>query len=81
MAKRKLTFEEALAELETIATQIEQGQVGLEESITKYERGMSLVKQCRDILTKAEHKIQQLQQRTDGGLEAVPFEPEGEGGS
>ena len=74
MGKRKLTFEEALKELETIAEQIEQGKIGLEESINKYERGMALVKQCREILSKAEHKIQQLRQRADGTLETTPFE-------
>ena len=72
MGKRKPTFEEALKELETIAEKIEQGKIGLEESITQYERGMALVKQCREILAKAEHKIQQLQERADGSLEAVP---------
>ncbi len=74
MAKRKLTFEEALKQLETIAEQIERGEIGLEESITKYEQGMNLVKHCRDILTKAEHKIQQVQQRADGTLETKKFD-------
>ena len=74
MGKRKLTFEEALKQLETIAEQIERGEVGLEESISKYEQGMGLVKQCRDILAKAEHKIQQLQERADGTLETTDFE-------
>ena len=73
MAKKKLTFEEALKQLETIAEQIERGTIGLEESIDKYEEGMALVKQCRDILSKAELKIQQLQQRTDGTLETTNF--------
>jgi exodeoxyribonuclease VII small subunit len=73
MAKKKPTFEEAVAQLETIAERIEQGEIGLEESITQYEQGMALVKQCRDILSKAEHKIQQLQQRADGSLEARSF--------
>lgn len=68
MAKKKPTFEEALKQLETLARQIEQGQIGLEESINKYEEGMSLVKQCRDILSKAEHKIQQIQQKADGTI-------------
>ena len=79
MAKKKLTFEEALKQLETIAEQIEQGKIGLEESISQYERGMTLVKQCRDILSKAEHKIEQLQQRADGSLETVPFKRAEEG--
>ncbi len=74
MAKKKLNFEDALKQLETIAEQIESGQIGLEESISKYEEGMSLVKQCRAILSKAEHRIQQLQQGDDGRMEAKRFE-------
>jgi len=73
MGKKKLTFEEALKQLETIAEQIERGTIGLEESIDKYEEGMALVKQCRDILSKAEMKIQQLQQRADGTLATAGF--------
>ena len=73
MAKKKLTFEEALKQLETIAEQIEQGKIGLEESISQYETGMGLVKQCRDILSKAEHKIQQLHERADGSLGTRSF--------
>ena len=78
MGKRKLTFEEALKQLEQIAEQIEQGKIGLEESITQYERGMALVRQCREILSRAEHKIQQLQERGDGTLETGPLERAGE---
>jgi len=74
MPDHKLTFEQALKQLETIAEQIERGQIGLEESIAKYEEGMGLVRQCREILGKAELKIQQLQQRADGGLEITTFE-------
>ncbi len=75
MAKRKVTFEEALRQLETIAEQIEQGKIGLEESIAQYEKGMALVKQCRDILTKAENKIQQLHERADGSLATTTYKP------
>ncbi len=70
MAKKKPTFEEALGQLEELTRQIEQGEIGLEESITKYEEGMKLVQHCRDVLGKAEHKIEQLQQRADGSLAA-----------
>ena len=76
MSKKKLTFEEALKQLETIAGQIERGEIGLEESISKYEEGMKLVKHCRDVLTKAEHKIEQLQERADGTLATKAFEPD-----
>jgi len=73
MAKKKLNFEDSLSQLEAIAEQIEQGKIGLEESITQYEQGMSLVKHCRAILSKAELKIQELQERPDGTLNSVPM--------
>ncbi len=75
MGKPKLTFEQALQQLETIAEQVEGGKIGLEESIGKYEQGMALVKQCRDMLARAEQRIQQLQERADGTLEPKPFAP------
>ncbi len=71
MAKKKLSFEEALTQLEGLAQQIERGEIGLEESITKYEEGMALVKQCRDILNKAELRVQKIQQRADGTVETA----------
>ncbi len=60
MAK-KPSFEEALTQLEAIAERIERGEIGLEESIGEYEKGMALVKQCRAILAKAEVRIQKIQ--------------------
>ena len=73
MAKSKLSFEQSLANLEALASQIEQGKIGLEESIAKYEEGMGLIKQCRKMLTDAEHKIQKLHERADGTLERKPM--------
>ncbi len=73
-SKKKVSFEEALKQLEQIAEQIEQGKIGLEESIARYEQGMELVRHCREILTHAEHRIQQIQARSDGPLEVKPFE-------
>jgi exodeoxyribonuclease VII small subunit len=61
--------------LETIAEQIEQGKIGLEESIQKYEQGMALVKLCREILGCAELRIQQLQPQPDGTVKTAPFQP------
>ena len=73
MNQKKISFEDALKKLETIAEQIEQGQIGLEESIEKYEQGMALVKQCREILSRAELRIEQLQEGESGKLEAKPL--------
>jgi len=66
MAKKKPTFEEALKQLEELTEQIEQGRIGLEESIAKYEEGMKLVQHCRSVLAKAEQRIEQLQVGADG---------------
>ena len=73
MAKKKLTFEEALKQLETIAEQIERGTIGLEEPIYRYKQGMALVNQCRYSISKADLKIHQPQQQADGTLETTNF--------
>ena len=70
-------FEEALAELERIVSEIEGGQVGLEESLVKYERGTFLIQHCRGVLNAAEKQIEILSKAADGGIEASPME-EGE---
>jgi len=67
--EERLTFEEAMAKLESIVSQIEEGKVSLEESIEKYAEGMELVKQCRAILDQAEKKIQVLSKGQDGTLQ------------
>lgn len=68
------TFEESVADLEKIVAAIESGQIGLEESLARYEQGMDLVKKCRGILDRAEKRIEQLTQTADG-LCAEPLDP------
>ena len=63
-----LTFEQSLAKLEGLVTRVEEGQVPLEESIDCYAEGITLLKQCRQILDQAEEKIQLLSQSQAGGL-------------
>jgi exodeoxyribonuclease VII small subunit len=54
------SFEEALQELEQILSDIENGEVGLEESLVKYERGNFLIQHCRGVLSAAEKQIEAL---------------------
>jgi len=63
-------FDEAVDELEQILEQIETGELGLEESITRYERGMELVKTCQQILDRASKRIAELVPDADGTLSA-----------
>ncbi|MGC1273936.1 MAG: exodeoxyribonuclease VII small subunit [Planctomycetaceae bacterium] len=61
MAKRKSDepqrFEEALRELESIARELDEGAVGLEESLRRFEQGVGLLRHCYGILDEAEKKI------------------------
>jgi exodeoxyribonuclease VII small subunit len=68
---KKASFEDSLAELEKIVSQIESGQIGLEGSIARYEKGIKLIRQCRSILEAAEKKIQVLAKAHSGGLEVT----------
>ncbi len=72
MTEPKVSFEDALAKLEKLTEEIERGEIGLEESIQRYEEGMKLVKLCRNMLTKAELRIQKLSSNDAGELSASP---------
>ena len=63
----KLTFEQAVKELTGIVGKIEQGDITLGDSLQQYEKGMSLIKQCRKILQDAEKRIEKIASEQDGG--------------
>lgn len=65
------TFEQAMAQLERIIHDIETGEVGLEESITRYEQGAKLITYCRSVLDRAEKKIRELGVSEGGELESL----------
>ena len=67
----KMSFEEALAELEGIVKQLEAGEVELEKSIAIYERGASLKAHCESRLKSAELKVEQIVQGA-GGISTEP---------
>src|SRR5437773_7167632 len=52
-----LRFEDALAELEQVVRDLEDGAIGLEDSLARYERGVSLIKRCYAQLRDAEQRI------------------------
>lgn len=61
MAKQ-MKFEDAMTQLSEIVTQLESGNVSLDDSIALFEKGIKLSKQCSDILEKAEQKVRILQE-------------------
>jgi exodeoxyribonuclease VII small subunit len=55
-----LTFEQSLEQLEQIVRQLEEGQLGLTESLERYEQGVKHLRQCSQALEVAERKIELL---------------------
>jgi len=56
----KLSFEEALEEIETLIDQIEGGEIGLQESLEAYERGAKLLARSRSLLEQVEQRVEEL---------------------
>jgi len=75
-----LGFEDAIEQLETLIDQIESGQIGLEESLKRYEQGAALIKRCRTILDGAQQKIAELTAGPGGSLTIENRENQGEPG-
>lgn len=71
----KKTFEEQMEALENIVNELEKGDLNLDDSVTKFEEGMKLSKDCNKILEQAEKKITILLQE-DGNVTEEEFKTE-----
>lgn len=70
-----LSFEQAFRELEGLVERLEGGEVGLEESLRTFERGLVLHKVCQRALEDAEARVEILTRR-EGALATEPFAPD-----
>lgn len=76
-SESKLSFEEALAELEVIVADLEGGELGLGDALQRYESGIAHLKQCHTQLDQAARKIELLSGVDAAGNPIVdPFEDE-----
>jgi len=75
MGDSKLSFDEALNELEQVVKQLESGDLPLEQSIELYKRGMMLSNDCHQKLQKIESEVTQLVETTGA---TTDFEVSGE---
>ena len=66
-------FEKSLQHLEKIVGHMESGELGLEDSLTQFEKGIKLAKTCQDTLANAELRVEQLIEK-NGLQQTVPFE-------
>ncbi len=63
---KKLSFERAMEELESIVMRLEGGKVPLEESVVIYERDESLKRRCEELLRHAEARVDRITTDADG---------------
>ena len=70
----ELSFEEALRELEEVVSQLESGNVALEESIALYARGAELRAHCDAKLKAAEARVAEITQGPDGTVGTRPVD-------
>jgi len=69
----KLSFEEALEQLENIVSKLEDGSINLEESIEEYTRGVHLKNHCETKLKEATLKVEQITIDKDGKFSTKEF--------
>jgi exodeoxyribonuclease VII small subunit len=69
------TFEESLAQLDAIVQELEEGQIGLAQGLTRYEEGVKLLKQCYQLLEHAGRRIELLSRVDSAGrVHGEPFD-------
>jgi exodeoxyribonuclease VII small subunit len=68
MAKKKVTYRDLMEHLEEIISELEKGEISIEDSMTKYEEGVKITKELLEILNKAEEKVKIM-----NGSEEVEF--------
>jgi len=71
---KKLDFEHAYQELESIVERMERGDQDLENSLQDFERGVALMKHCHGVLKDAEQKVDVLIKDNDGLFATEPFD-------
>lgn len=74
MAEKKITFEESIKRLDEIVRELEKGDAPLEASLTLFEEGTALIKNCGKILDNAEQQVVKLQKGADGEPVELPFD-------
>ncbi len=69
-----LSFEDALAQLETIVRELESGRIKLDDAIAAYEKAVALKQLCESKLKAAQLKIEKIDIGPDGEMKTVPLD-------
>lgn len=70
----KLTFEDALAQLENIVRELEAGKIKLDDAVEAYEKATALKKFCEDKLKSAQLKIEKISISPNGSITTQKFD-------
>jgi len=70
------SFDQRIERLEAIVAELEQGKVGLEDAIARYQEGTELVRRCRELLDSYQRRVEEL---TDAGSKPYPGDPDAKG--
>ncbi len=76
--KEQMSFEEALHRLEQTVARLESPDITLDESLKLFQEGTRLSRLCSELLGSIEHRITQLVDTPNGGLQEIPFSGEAE---
>ena len=75
----KMTFEDAMKELENLVDSLDKGDVSLDEAIAAYDRGSQLKDHCQKKLNEAKMKVETIQSSGDSKVienRLTPFDPD-----
>ena len=75
MAKKCMKFEESMARLEEILSELESANGSLDELLKLYKEGVELIRACNAQLENAEQSVKMLQMQADGSVAKVDFQP------
>ena len=71
--KKNIDFETSLQELENIVLVLEEGNLGLEDSLKSFEKGIKITRECQQALRNAEQRVRLLSQQASGELTSTEY--------
>ena len=71
---KKLNFEDALSQLETIVRELESGRTKLDDAVESYEKAVALKNHCENKLKSAQLKIEKIEIGKDGEIKLTPLD-------
>jgi len=74
MTEKKQKFEDSMSELQKVTSEMESGELSLEEMIEHFEKGQKLIKTCSTKLNEIQKKIEIITKKSDGSITVGDFE-------